>query len=75
MEEITFSVRGEYITLGQLLKVLDLVPTGGQAKMVIQSGDVKVNGEVETRRGRKLRPGDIVEIWNYRIKLVGEGEV
>ncbi|NOZ92507.1 S4 domain-containing protein YaaA [bacterium 3DAC] len=75
MEEITFSVRGEYITLGQLLKVLDLVPTGGQAKMVIQSGEVKVNGEVETRRGRKLRPGDIVEIWNYRIKLVGEGEV
>ncbi len=75
MEDITFSVRGEYITLGQLLKVLDLVPTGGQAKMVIQSGEVKVNGEVEIRRGKKLHPGDTVEIWNYRIKLVGDGEV
>lgn len=75
MEDITFSVRGEYITLGQLLKVLDLVPTGGQAKMVIQSGEVKVNGEVEIRRGKKLYPGDTVEIWNYRIKLVGDGEV
>ncbi len=75
MEEVVFNLRGDYITLGQLLKALDIVPTGGQAKMVILSGEVLVNGEVEKRRGRKLRHGDVVEIWNYRIKMVGESEV
>ena len=75
MQRLTYVVKGKYITLGQLLKALDIVPTGGQAKLVIQSGEVKVNGEVETRRGKKLRPGDVVEIWDYRVELVGEGEV
>ncbi len=52
---------GEYIKLDQCLKLANLVESGGQAKVVIQGGYVKVNGEVETRRGRKLRQGDVVE--------------
>jgi ribosome-associated protein len=50
------------ITLGQLLKKADIIATGGQAKHFLSEVDVKVNGERETRRGRKLAPGDTVEI-------------
>src|SRR4028119_108107 len=46
------------ITLGQALKASDLVGSGGEAKVLIQAGEVLVNGEVETRRGRKLAAGD-----------------
>lgn len=51
-------LRGEYITLGQLLKAENLVEDGAEAKAVIQRGDVSVNGETDTRRGRKLHEGD-----------------
>ena len=50
----------ETIKLDQFLKLANLVGTGGEAKMLIQGGEVFVNGEVETRRGRKLRDGDTV---------------
>lgn len=50
------------IKLDQFLKLTGAVDTGGQAKLLIQGGEVQVNGEVETRRGRKLRPGDVVEL-------------
>ncbi len=53
--------QGEYIKLDQFLKLANLVESGGQAKALIQGGMVKVNGEVETRRGRKLHQGDAVE--------------
>ena len=58
----TFVLRDEdeYITLGQLLKAAGLVMSGSEAKFLIQDGEVLVNGEVETRRGRKLRQGDKV---------------
>jgi ribosome-associated protein len=52
----------DYIKLDQFLKLAQIVQTGGQAKQLIQSGEVLVNGEVETRRGRKLVPGDVVEV-------------
>ena len=52
----------EYIKLDQFLKLAQIVATGGQAKLVILEGHVKVNGEVELRRGRKLRDGDRVEV-------------
>ena len=52
----------EYIKLDSFLKLADLVMSGGEAKLLIQEGEVKVNGEVETRRGRKLYPGDRVEV-------------
>jgi ribosome-associated protein len=52
----------ETIRLDQFLKLAQAAPTGGQAKWMIQNGEVRVNGVVETRRGRKLRPGDTVEV-------------
>lgn len=55
-----FEIRGEFITLGQLLKVLGIAMTGGEAKLQLEEGEFQVNGEPETRRGRKLRPGDTV---------------
>lgn len=54
-------VRGT-IKLGQFLKLANLVEDGAEARVFIQSGDVTVNGEVETRRGSALSPGDIVQI-------------
>ena len=57
------------ITLGQALKASDLVGSGGEAKVVIQAGEVFVNGEVETRRGRKLVPGDVVEVGDERLEV------
>jgi ribosome-associated protein len=53
---------GEYIKLDQFLKLAQIAMTGGQAKNMILEGLVKVNGEVEIRRGRKLRHGDRVEV-------------
>ncbi len=58
---IEFEVRGEYIELIQLLKALKLVNTGGHAKIVVEEGEVKLNGETEYRKRAKLRPGDKVE--------------
>lgn len=54
-------LREEYIKLGQAIKAAGLVDSGVEAKIVIQDGLVKVNGEVDTRRGRKLVSGDKVE--------------
>ena len=50
------------LRLDSMLKIVGIAPTGGIAKMFVQSGDVRVNGEVELRRGRKLGPGDVVEV-------------
>jgi ribosome-associated protein len=55
----------ETIRLGQYLKLLGLVATGGEAKYMIQDGHVRVNGEVETRRKRQLHDGDTVEVGDY----------
>ena len=55
-------------TLGQALKVASFVGSGGEAKVLIQAGEVLVNGEVETRRGRKLEEGDVVEVGDERLE-------
>ena len=52
----------ETLSLNDALKLSGLAETGGQAKLLIQSGQVKVNGEVETRRKRKIRAGDVIEV-------------
>ena len=52
----------KYITLQQVLKLANIVESGGQAKYVIQNGEVKVNGVVETRRRKKIYPGDAIEV-------------
>lgn len=60
--ELHSKITTEYIKLDSLLKYEGLVETGGDAKLRIQAGDVKVNGETCTMRGKKLRPGDTVEL-------------
>lgn len=67
---IEINIDSEYIKLDQFLKLADLVSTGGHAKYLIQEGLVKVNGKVETRRGKKLRSQDIVEVEGNTIKVV-----
>jgi ribosome-associated protein len=57
------------ITLGQALKAANVVGTGGEAKILIQAGEVRINGEVETRRGRRLREGDVVEVGNALLEV------
>jgi ribosome-associated protein len=55
-------IDGDMIRLGQFLKLADLTDTGGEGKVLISSGDVRVNGEVDMRRGRQLHPGDVVTV-------------
>jgi ribosome-associated protein len=64
--------KGEYIELQQLLKLTNLAETGGQAKVLIQGGEVKVNGLVETRRRRKLYVGDTVEVFGQVVDVIWE---
>jgi len=64
------AIGGEMIRLGQFLKLADLIDTGGEGKILIASGDVTVNGEVDTRRGRQLRPGDVVEVLGRSARVV-----
>ncbi len=58
MEEIKISIKEEFIKLDAALKLAGFVMTGGHAKMAVQNGEVKVNGEVCLQRGKKLRKGD-----------------
>ena len=53
-------IRGESIRLGQLLKLVGIAESGADAKMLLADGAVTVNGEVETRRGRQVRAGDVI---------------
>jgi ribosome-associated protein len=59
-----FTIRGEFITLGQLLKAADIVTSGGEVKDFLLESGITVNDESEERRGKKLRPGDIVKFPN-----------
>ena len=61
----------EYITLQSLLKMTDTIQTGGMVKMFLAEEVVLVNGEQETRRGRKLYPGDIVEVLGNTFEVKG----
>ncbi|MGO5053869.1 RNA-binding S4 domain-containing protein [Lachnospiraceae bacterium LCP25S3_G4] len=65
----TIKLRDEYIKLGQALKAAGLVDSGVTAKLVIQDGLVKVNGMIETQRGKKLHNGDIVCYDGEEIKI------
>ncbi len=69
MEKITSVINSEYIKLESLLKFEGVAETGGMAKYMIQDGEVLVNGEVCTMRGRKLRPGDIVTLGEIEITV------
>ncbi|MBR2491186.1 MAG: RNA-binding S4 domain-containing protein [Ruminiclostridium sp.] len=62
MERVTVSIDTEFIKLDSLLKLANVVGSGGEAKILIQEGEVLVNGEPCTMRGRKLRPGDVAAL-------------
>lgn len=64
-------LREDYIKLGQALKAAGLSESGVDAKFAVQEGLVRVNGQVETRRGRKLVNGDVVELDGNQIKIEG----
>lgn len=62
-------IRDDFIKLGQALKLAGLVESGVDAKIEIQEGYVKVNGEVEVQRGKKIHPGDIIEFDGQQVKV------
>ncbi|MCQ2525870.1 MAG: RNA-binding S4 domain-containing protein [Lachnospiraceae bacterium] len=66
------TIRDEFIKLGQALKLAGFVDTGVDAKLAVQDGYVKVNGEVETQRGKKLYDGDIAEYNGQQLKIVAK---
>ena len=66
---VIIKLREEFIKLGQALKAAGLVESGVDAKFVIQDGLVKVNGSIETQRGKKLIAGDMVEFDGEKIKI------
>ena len=69
MKTEKIKIDSEYIKLQDLLKLGGAVETGGQAKVVIQNGDVTVNGEICTMRGKKIRNGDIAGVDGPEIKV------
>ena len=66
----TFRLEGEYIELNVLLKLLALAPSGGAAKAMVGAGEVMVDGEIETRKTRKLRVGQVVRVGDEEIRVV-----
>ena len=66
---MTITIEEEYIRLDNLLKFAGTVDTGGQAKFAIQNGEVLLNGEICTQRGKKIKPGDIVKFRNSEIEI------
>jgi len=72
MARHVFTLRGEYIELHNLLKLLSITPSGGAAKMMVAEGTVTVDGEVETRKARKLRAGSVVRVGDDEIRIVDD---
>jgi ribosome-associated protein len=62
-------IRDDTIRLGQALKLAELAGSGGDARALIEDGAVRVNGEVETRRGRQLRRGDVVAVGGEAVRI------
>lgn len=67
-----FALNKEFITLGQLLKEVGIISTGGQAKYFLQENEVFFNGEPENRRGKKIRVDDEVKVMDKTIKIVSQ---
>lgn len=72
---LTFQLKTEYIELIKLLKVMQLVQTGGHAKIVVEDGEVSLNGETEYRKRAKLRDGDVVDYEGQQVKIIGNPEL
>jgi ribosome-associated protein len=72
MQKINFSVEGEFVELNQLLKLVGLCDSGGAGKLIVASGDVKVDGKQELRKTAKIRPGQMVELGDIQIQIEAE---
>ena len=70
MKGSDFALRGEHIALAALLKASGIAPSGGAAKALLAEGQVQVNGEPESRRGHKLRAGDVVILGDVRVRVL-----
>ena len=73
MQTLQFQMRDEFIELHKLLKIEGVCTSGGEAKMLVVSGEVRVDGAVELRKGCKIRAGQIVETGAVRIAVLGSG--
>lgn len=73
-EQIDITIKTPFIKLEQLMKLANLTDTGGFAKNLIQSGDVAVNGEVCTMRGKKIRNGDVVTVDRFEVHVTAPEE-
>ncbi|MEC5400128.1 RNA-binding S4 domain-containing protein [Uliginosibacterium sp. H1] len=71
MTEQTFTLTTEYIELDKLLKLLAIAPSGGAARVMVAEGEVRVDGETELRKTRKLRAGSVVEGEGWCVRVVG----
>jgi ribosome-associated protein len=69
-ERREIAIRGDTIRLGQLLKLADVVDSGGEARDLLENEEVTVNGEPEARRGRQLHPGDVVVLTDTVLEIV-----
>jgi len=67
---LEFTLKGEFITLVQLLKISDLVSSGGEAQMVVTDGLVSYNGEIDYRKRLKIKKGDFIEFNGQTIKVI-----
>ncbi len=68
-DAVAVPIRDESIRLGQFLKLANLIESGSDAKPLLADGQVSVNGEVETRRGRQLHPGDEVRLGDEAVRV------
>lgn len=73
MQKVSFELNGEFIELNQLLKVVGLCDSGGAGKVLVASGEVKVDGKQELRKTAKIRAGQRVAIGDVQITVVAEG--
>ena len=69
IEKIEFKLKGEYIELIKLLKLLQIAESGGQSQLFVEEGEVMVNDTIEHRKRAKLRTGDVVRIFNFEIMI------
>ncbi|RZJ07512.1 MAG: RNA-binding S4 domain-containing protein [Rubrivivax sp.] len=70
---LELQLRGDYIELDKLLKALGLVESGGRARVLIAAGEVKVDGQVDTRKTAKIRAGQVVEFGGQQIRVLPPG--
>jgi len=69
MQTIAFNLNGEYVELNQLLKLAGICDSGGAGKMIVASGDVKVDGKTELRKTCKIRAGQVVTVGDVMIRV------